>query len=663
MISIRNYSNSHVLQRSLSNQIKQISESSERLSSGKRVNSASDDPSVIGTISKLNAQVSSIYKGLLNGSQAIVLTQTAESGLSEINDLLSMIRALAVQGSGSTLTDADRTTLQVEVDAYLTEIDTITTTTKFNDIKLLDGTTSSASFNIGSASDSSLSISLVDSDSVALNLSATSGVSEFTSGRVTSFNYSTNLAVNDILINGENALAATLTSNLSSGNNTATALATAINANSTSHGAVASAFNSLTSSVISSLSMSNTFTINSNTISVQTSLANLVTEINQEASGVTALLNSDNSIVLSNTTGNDIVIAGNTPGDAGFTAGTYLGYLKLANNDSSFVKIEANTKANGYTSNQGNIDDLARFGFNEIDSSTQISSDLVSTNALTSSHDIKINDTAVGASTSSSAAAKAVAINAISTSTNVTAAGYNLVTVDVNNSETSGGASNISINGNAINFSSANSLTLTVTAINNAAIGDIVAAANSSGELELTSSSGADIVIAHAGSAGAFFDGHTDATGATIAVGSSVTFKGQLLLTHSSTDTIKISGNDVAEIGMQAQASTSSPSAGSTISVSSATNATSALTTIDTAIDTIANTRSKFGSAENRIEHRMNNLTNVQIASISRLSKIEDADFALETAKFTKAQIISKAASSMLAQANASTEVLLRLVS
>ena len=663
MISIGNYSSTQLIQKNLSNQIKQITESSERLSSGKRVNSASDDPSVIGTISTLNSQVSSIYKGLLNGSQAIILSQTAESGLSEINDLLSMIRALAVQGSGSTLTDADRTTLQVEVDAYLTEIDTITTSTKFNDIKLLDGTTASASFNIGSASDSSLSISLVDSDSVALNLSATSGVSEFTSGRVTAFNYTTNLAANDILINGENALAATLTSNLSSGNNTATALATAINANSTSHGAVATAFNSLTSSVISSLSMSNTFTINSNTISIQTSLANLVTEINQEASGVTALLNSDNSIALSNTTGNDIVIAGNAPGDAGFTAGTYLGYLKLANNDSSFVKIEANTKANGYTSNQGNIDDLARFGFNEVDSSTQISSDLVSTNALTSSHDIKINDTAVGASTNSSAAAKAVAINAISTSTNVTAAGYNLVTVDVNHSETSGGASNISINGNSINFSSANTLTLTIAAINNAAIGDIVAASNSSGELELTSSSGADIVIAHAGSAGAFFDGHKDATGATISVGSSVTFKGQILLTHSSTDTIKISGDDVTEIGMQAQASTSSPSAGSTISVSSATNAATALTKIDTAIDTIANTRSKFGSVENRIEHRMNNLTTIQIASISRLSKIEDADFALETAKFTKAQIISKAASSMLAQANSSTDVLLRLVS
>ena len=662
MISIGNYTNYQVIQKSLSNQIKQISESGERLSSGKRVNSASDDPGAIGTISKLNAQVSSVYKGLLNGSQAIVLTQTAESGLSQINDLLSMIRALAVQGTGSTLTDADRTTLQVEVDAYLSEIDSITTSTKFNNITLLDGSTVSANFNIGDQSNSSLSISLVNSDSVALSLSATSGVAEFTSGRVTSFNYSSNLAVNDILINGQNALATTLSTDLTSGNNTATALATAINANSSNHGAVATGFNSLTSSVISSLSMSNTFTINTNTISIQTSLADLVTEINQEASGVTAALNSDNSIALSNTTGNDIVIAGNAPGDAGFTAGTYLGYLKLANNDSTYVKIEANTLANGYISNQGNIDDLSRFGFNEVDSTTQISSDLVSSNTLTSSHDIKINDTAIGASTSSSAAAKAVAINSISTSTNVTATGYNLVTVTVDNSESSTASSNISINGNAINFSSANSLSSTVTAINNAAVGDIVASSNADGNLQLVSSSGADIVIAHAGTAGVFFDAHTDSTGATISVANSVTFKGQLQLTHSSTDIIKISGDDVAEIGMQAQASTSSPSAGSTISVSSATYATAALTSIDTAIDTIANTRSKFGSAENRIEHRMNNLTNVQLGSISRLSKIEDADFALETAKFTKAQIIAKAATSMLAQANASNEVLLRLI-
>ena len=151
-------------------------------------------------------------------------------------------------------------------------------------------------------------------------------------------------------------------------------------------------------------------------------------------------------------------------------------------------------------------------------------------------------------------------------------------------------------------------------------------------------------------------------TGSSISVGNSVTFKGQIQLTHSSTDTVKISGDNISEIGMQAQASTSSPSAGSTISLSTASNASNAITSIDTAINTIANTRGVFGSFENRIDHRINNLTNIQIASNSRLSKIEDADFALESSRLAKAQIISKAATAMLAQANASSDVLLRLV-
>ena len=558
MLNIGNLTATQFIQRNMSYQIKEITESTQRLSSGKRINSASDDPSSIGPISRLNAQVLSLGQAISNGAEGKILTKTADSGLSSINNLLARVRELAVQGGSTTLTTADRNTLQVEIDAYLTEIDALTKLIKFNTINLLDGSTDSVSFLVGENKDDNISINLVKSDSTALGLSGASGVKEFTGGRVTGFTYnSSNLAASDIKINSQNALAANLTDNLSSGNNTATALVTAINSNSNNHGATATGFNKLTSAAKSSLTMSNTVTVNTKVISIQTSLENLVTEINQEASGVTATLNSDNTITLSNTTGNDIVIGGNAPTDAGFTAGTYLGYLKLANVDGTFVKIEAMTKANGYASNSGNIDDLARFGFNEVDSSTVIRSDLVSTNALTTSHDIKINDVDIGASDSASAAAKAIAINAVSSSTNVTASGDNLVTLDLNFSEASTASSNISINGNAINFSSVTNNTETITAINNASIGDIIASSNSSGEVQLASASGADIVITHAGSAGVFFDGHVDATGATIAVGSSVTFKGQILLTHTAGDVIKISGDDVGELGLQAQASSS----------------------------------------------------------------------------------------------------------
>ena len=665
MLNIGNLTNSQFIQRNMIDHIKQITESTERLSSGKRINRASDEPSTIGPISRLNAKVLSLGQAISNGAEGKILTQTADDGLKTINNILSFLRELAVQGSSTTLTTADRNTLQVEIDAYLKEIDALTKLIKFNTTTLLDGSTDKVSFLVGENKSDNISISLVKSDSTALGLSGSSGVKEFTSGRVTGFNYSSNLAASDIKINGQNALATTLTSDLTSGNNTASALVTAINANSNSHGATATGFNKLTSAAKSSLTMSDTFTINTSVISIQTSLENLVTEINQEAGGITATLNSDNTITLSNTTGNDIVIGGNAPTDAGFTAGTYLGYIKLENVDGTFVKIEAMTKANGYASNSGNIDDLGRFGFNEVDSSTVIRSNLVSTNALTSSHDININDVEIGASESASAAAKAIAINAVSSSTNVTASGYNLVTLDINVTEASSAASNISINGNAINFSSVTNTSETISAINNASIGDIIASANSDGQIELSSASGADIVITHAGTAGVFIEAHYDATGATISLagsGSSVTFKGQILLTHTAGDVIKISGNDVGELGIQAQASSSASIPGSIISVSSSSNATIALTTIDTAIDTIANTRAKFGASENAIDHRLNYLLNAKINSSSRLSKIEDTDFALETARLTKAQIMSKAASSMLAQANASGEVFLRLI-
>ena len=662
MLSVGNNLTTKYIQKYLSNHITEVSKSTERLSSGKRINTANDDPSVIGSISRLNSQIKSISKALQNGGEAKVLSQNADTGLAGINNLLSRLRELAVQGSSSTLTNADRTTLQVEMDAYLSEIDSLTTVTTFNAIKLLNGTTDKVSFMIGVNKDANLDINLVKSDSLALGLSGSSGVKEFTSGRVASFNYSSNLAASDIKINSQNALAATLTSNLTSGNNTASALVTAINANTNSHGAEATGFNKLTSAAKSSLSMSNTFTINGDSISVQTSLTNLVTEINQEASGVSATLNSDNTVTLSNTTGNDIVIAGTAPTDAGFTAGTYLGYLKLANVDGTFVKIEAMTKANGYTSNSGNIDDLARFGFNEVDTSTVIRSDLVSTNSLTSSHDIKINDITLGTSTSSSAAAKAEAINTITTSSNVSATGSNLVTFDLNFTEASSVGSNMSINGNAINFSSVSNSTGAITAINNASIGDVIASSDADGNVQIISSSGADITVAQSGTLGVFNEGYIDGTGASISLASSHTFKGQILLTHTAGDVIKISGDDVGEIGFEAQASSSTSSPGSIISVSSASNSSAALATIDTAIDTIANTRAIFGATENRIDSRISSLINVNTSSSSRLSKIEDADFALETARLTKSQIMSQAASSMLAQANAGREIFLRLI-
>ena len=96
--------------------------------------------------------------------------------------------------------------------------------------------------------------------------------------------------------------------------------------------------------------------------------------------------------------------------------------------------------------------------------------------------------------------------------------------------------------------------------------------------------------------------------------------------------------------------------------VSTLANATASLAQIDAAIVKVSDFRSSFGAVENRIDAKINNLTTLKTNTQAAQSRIEDADFAAETTNMTKAQILSQAATSMLAQANASKQNLLALL-
>ena len=156
MLNIGNLTTSQFIQRNMSERIKEITQSTERLSSGKRVNRASDDPGSIGQISRLNAKILSLGKAISNGAEGKILAQTADGGLSSINNLLAGIREIAVQGASTSLTTADRNTLQVEIDAYLTEIDSLTNLITFNTIKLLNGSTDKLQFLVGENKDDNI---------------------------------------------------------------------------------------------------------------------------------------------------------------------------------------------------------------------------------------------------------------------------------------------------------------------------------------------------------------------------------------------------------------------------------------------------------------------------------------------------------------------------
>ena len=98
------------------------------------------------------------------------------------------------------------------------------------------------------------------------------------------------------------------------------------------------------------------------------------------------------------------------------------------------------------------------------------------------------------------------------------------------------------------------------------------------------------------------------------------------------------------------------------VSVDSVSAAVASLSRLDKALDTVAQFRASFGSSENRLDAAINNMTTLKTNTTASMSRIEDADFAAETSNMTKAQIMSQAATSMLAQANASKQNLLALL-
>ena len=112
----------------------------ERLSSGRRINSASDDAAGLAVASKMTSQVLGMKMAIRNTQDGISLVQTAEGSMNEINSMLLRMRELAVQMHNSVYSSKDRDNAQMEVNALLQQIDQIAETSKFNGLNLLDGT-------------------------------------------------------------------------------------------------------------------------------------------------------------------------------------------------------------------------------------------------------------------------------------------------------------------------------------------------------------------------------------------------------------------------------------------------------------------------------------------------------------------------------------------
>ena len=142
-----------------------MTQTMERLATGSRINSASDDAAGLAISSKLTAQVSGLNQAVRNGNDAIAVLQTADGAMIEVGNMLQRMRELAVQGGNGTLSQADLDALDTEFVALRTEIERIADNTQWNGQNLLDGTAGThglMKFQVGYKADQVISVNLGD---------------------------------------------------------------------------------------------------------------------------------------------------------------------------------------------------------------------------------------------------------------------------------------------------------------------------------------------------------------------------------------------------------------------------------------------------------------------------------------------------------------------
>ena len=136
-------------QRALSRTQDDYARSAQRISTGKRINSANDDAAGLAVSTKLKAQISGLNQAQKNVQDGINAIAIAEGALSQMHALLSRMRELAVQSATATVTDSDRAQANAEFTALSAEIDRLGTTTAYASIKLLDGNATAFVLQVG----------------------------------------------------------------------------------------------------------------------------------------------------------------------------------------------------------------------------------------------------------------------------------------------------------------------------------------------------------------------------------------------------------------------------------------------------------------------------------------------------------------------------------
>jgi flagellin len=576
-----------------------MSTAMKRLSTGDRITNAGDDAAGAAISDRMLSQVKGLEMSVRNAGDVISMAQVSEGALGEISDILQRVRELAIQSASDTYNATERNYIQAETNQLLSEFDRVTKDTEFNEVNVLDGSFASKTFQIGVRKGENASIS----------------VSSMRIDAIGSYQQTTDMSTTDTDI-------------------------------ATSAKLVTSAAN--TGSDVSHVE-ADTLTINGQfgnkalSITAGMSAKQVVDLVNQsyDDHGVDAVASTQLKL--------EAVSSVNTPATTGVVTVAFDLYGKntTAVNISAAITL-GSTKA---TSDVETLRDAvnaytAQTGIEAVLS--QDKSNLILTNA--EGHDIKIVD-----------------VN------------FDLETVDDTNLSTTTDAD------------STDTTTLNVTSTTGVEVGDFVVITSDhapvpAGAYVTAISAGASVTLSEAISG-------TVPSGATVkfvntsralavtglgedqtTAGMGVTLIDKDQTTHTF-DSARVTGQvtfaSTAQFTVQADTdkglfSTSPGSATlkklSTVKLNTRTNAVNALDILDKALDRINLERAKLGAIMSRMTKAIDNLSNVSMNTTESRGRITDADFALESANLTRAQILQQSATAMIAQASKSMQTVLELL-
>ncbi len=296
-----------------------MSEAMERLSSGRRINSAADDAAGLAISNRQTSQIRGLTQAIRNANDGVSLIQTAEGALDETTNILQRMRELSIQAANGIYSDTDRATLDAEFQQLLEELDRIAETTSFNGQKLLDGSLGDVSLQVGAEANQVIDFSISSMSTEELGLGSTT--SDLNGGRLNvGSGTASSIGEGDVLINGQALSAITNIGN--GGTNDTTVQDVLDDINNNIEGVSASGYNIVQATGVGNGVLASTETLRitlgsiddqadvTYDISNTETLDDLVETINNMTGGnVLANINDDGLLVLSNSTGGSINLA------------------------------------------------------------------------------------------------------------------------------------------------------------------------------------------------------------------------------------------------------------------------------------------------------------------------------------------------------------------